>query len=253
MLLAVCAAAVLIIVGTLRGQVPPNPNKLSDKEQQRLEFESQFPIAELNPTEIPSREEQAKRRAKSKRYDGQQNSINDDLEVTFSTRHWAEGLPALPVLQSNTIVIGKVRKAAAFVTDERSAVYSEFEIEPEEFLKNDDSNPLSAGNPLIVEREGGRVRRSSGRIGMSFTNGMGMPRVGRRYVFFLTHAFPYGGQQEQDFYILTAYELNAGHVYPIDDPGGGTHPISKYKNADEATLLRNLKSAIAQTAASPHD
>ena len=83
---------------------------------------------------------------------------------------------------------------------------------------------------------------------------MGMPRLGKRYVLFLTHNFPYGAEDEQDYYILTAYELTGGHVIPIDNPGGGTHPIaSKYKDADETTFLNDLRLAIKQSLSDPQN
>src|SRR5437868_13857474 len=102
MLLAICAAGIIAVaVNPLHSQERGSKSNLPEKEQQRREFESQFPIAELNPAEVSSPEEQAKRRAKSKRYGGQPNSIHEDMYVTVSTRHLAVGLPALPVQQNN--------------------------------------------------------------------------------------------------------------------------------------------------------
>ncbi len=187
----------------------------------------------------------AKRLAKDKRYDGGKGNINENSEVIFSSRHWAEGLSALPVDKSDAIVLGRVNNAEAFVTSEKTAVYSEFTICIESVLKNDALNSISLTGPLVIEREGGRVRLPSGRVALSYTSGMGMPRVGKRYIFFLTHKFPDGEVDGQDFSILTAYELNAGRVNPIDSPGGGTHPLAtKYRNSDESSFLSDLQSSI---------
>jgi hypothetical protein len=236
--LAVIMVTALTAIATLRGQEQTGVNA-NAADQQREEFESQFPVADFQPDTSPHR------RAKGKRYDGAKNAIGENIEVVSSSRHWAEGLPALPVQQSDAIVIGQVKKAEAFVTDERTAVYSEFEVQVSDILKNDGGSPLILGSSLTAGREGGRVRTPSGRIGIFFTNGMGLPRVGKRYVLFLSHQFPYGDKQDGDFYIVTAYELKAGSVYPIDNPGGGTHPIArKYKDADEVTFLEDLQRAL---------
>jgi hypothetical protein len=250
-LLIICMSAVTTVVG-LRGQAPDNRNSASSEEKLKLEFESQFPIADYNQTEVADPQERIKRSAKSKLFNGHKNDINENIEVISSSRHWADKLPALPVLQSDAVIIGKGRTAKAFITDENSAVYSEFEIEVREVLKND-NNLLSLGSLAVAEREGGRVKTPSGRIGISFTDGMGMPRLGKQYVFFLTHNFPYGGKREQDYYILTAYELDAEHIRPIDNPGGGTHPIARYTNADKTTFLNELRSAIEHSVANPQN
>jgi len=246
----------LIAIVELRSQGQGNNNSNSaDKQQQGREFESQFPIANLKDTNTLTHAEREKRRKKSRRYDGYKNAIGENIKIITSSRHWAVGLPALPVLQSDAVVIGSIENAKAFITDECAAVYSEFELKIENVLKNDTYNPLAVGAQITIEREGGRVRTSSGRIGISFTNGMGMPRIGKRYLFFLTHRFPETAEKEEtDFYIVTAYELRDGRVYPMDNPGGGTHPIAnKYKNADETTLLRDLQVVLDQATLNPHD
>jgi hypothetical protein len=246
----------LIAVVALRGHGQNSDNTSSpDKRQQVEEFESQFPIVNLNEAGTLTQAEMEKRHRKSRRYDGYKNAIGENIEVITSSRHWAEGLPALPVLQSDAIVIGQVKNSKAFVTEENTAVYSEFELKIEDVLSNDKCNALAPAEQITIEREGGRVKTSSGRIGISFTNGMGMPRIGKRYLFFLTHKFPEAADKEEsDFYIVTAYELRGGRVYPIDNPGGGTHPIAKrYNSADEATLLSDLQAALGQATSNSHN
>ncbi|MBA3634268.1 MAG: hypothetical protein H0W58_15870 [Acidobacteria bacterium] len=72
-----------------------------------------------------------------------------------------------------------------------------------------------------------------------------MPKVGSKYVFFLTHKFPLYGYQEQDLYLLTGYELKNGKVFPLDNPGGGTHPVATfYKGKEESILLDDLQNAL---------
>lgn len=68
-----------------------------------------------------------------------------------------------------------------------------------------------------------------------------MPEVGERYLFFLTHDFPLYGQQDDAFYLLTAYRLKDGKVSPLDFADGGTHPTyTRYKDKSESTLIADL-------------
>lgn len=245
--LVLIAMMAVTALANFRVQKQSEPSKDQQQNVDKAQFESQFPLANYNEPEPSDPEKHAQRLAKSKRYDGEKGDINENSEVVFSSRHWADGLPALPLIQSHAVVLGTVKNAEAFVTGEKTAIYSEFTIDIERVLKNDSPHPLSLNEPLVIEREGGRVRLPSGRIALSYTNGMGMPRVGKRYVFFLTHKFPEGVVNEEDFYILTAYELNAGKVYPVDSPGGGKHPLSaKYRNAAESSFINDLQSSIGQ-------
>jgi len=62
----------------------------------------------------------------------------------------------------------------------------------------------------------------------------GMPRVGGRYVLFLT------GDEEART-ILTGYELAAAKVKPLDD----LNNPNKYLDADEATFLNSLRALMS--------
>ena len=63
-----------------------------------------------------------------------------------------------------------------------------------------------------------------------------MPRVGARYVFFLT-----GNDYEQGFQVLTGYELTAGTIVPLDS----LHKAQTYKDANETTFLKELRTKAA--------
>jgi hypothetical protein len=75
-----------------------------------------------------------------------------------------------------------------------------------------------------------------------------VPRIGHRYLFFLR----YTGQGEVP-YILTAYELRAGRVFPLDGldeanskVGNILPQFAAYENADENVFLNEVRNAIAQ-------
>lgn len=230
-------------LATSRGQ---DHNQSSRDEQQKIdkkEFESQFPIAHYATPEPADPEKRAKRQAKGKKYNVAPVPVDEHSVTIFSTLDWDTGLPSLPVTKSHAIVIGSVIDAQAYLSDDKTGVYSEFTIEIDEILKNDSRTPLIPGSSIVAERSGGRVRFPSGHITLSHTRGQGMPRVGRRYVLFLTHDFPLVGFQEQDFYILTGYELKAGRVGLLDNPS--QHPITEQNGKDEASFLNQLRTTIA--------
>jgi hypothetical protein len=62
-----------------------------------------------------------------------------------------------------------------------------------------------------------------------------MPGVGARYAFFLNAV-------DEDYTILTAYELAAEGVVPLDN----AVQFQLYKGASELSLIASLRDAISQ-------
>lgn len=159
------------------------------------------------------------------------------------TIHWWAGLPALPVAQSDAIVLGEITDAQAYLSDDRSGVYSEFTIRVDELLKNSDQSPLAVGNLAVGERPGGKVKFPSGKVQRYGIDKQGMPRVGGRYVLFLK-----SNGKGQDFTIVTGYELRNGTVFPLDNArsrnGGSELPFDAYRGANEINFLTSLRNAI---------
>lgn len=217
------------------------------QEQQKLDFESQFPIADYNSPAPVAPDELAKRQSRSSKFDKSSQDIDpaNEAEVTTDFSHWATNLSALPVDKSSSVVVGEVSDAKAYLSNDKTGVYSEFVLHLDKVLK-DESKRLTSGCSILVARKGGRVRFPAGRISQYFTAGQGMPRVGQRYVLFLISS-----EEEKYFYLLTGYELREGHVLLLDNPGSG-HPITAYKGKEELSLLKDIQAAVAKTSqASP--
>ena len=138
---------------------------------------------------------------------------------------------------ANCVVIGSVRKAAAFVSQDRTSVYSDFTIEVESILKQDRLQPVAETSQVIGDRQGGSIRFPSGHITDFMVRGEGYPAVGARYVFFLAR----WEDQVGHYNISTAYQLNGGKVYPIDD----RRPYTDYEGVPEEQFLQSVRSAIA--------
>jgi hypothetical protein len=192
------------------------------------------------------------RKAKGARHDKQfaVRDIDTGGRPVLAFSHWDAGLPALPVVRSTLVVLGQVADAKAYLSNDKSGVYSEFRISVERVIKNDISSPAFPGQLVTAERWGGRVRFPSGRVLIFGNRGQGVPRAGERYVFFLEG-------DAQQYSILTAYGLASARVHPLDGRTalGGEHsewPGNAYEGANAEGFLNELQTTVARSlAASP--
>lgn len=173
--------------------------------------------------------------------------ITEKRESTFGgPPSHAPDEPALPAAQSDAVVIGEVTDAQAYLSEGKVSVLSEFEIRVSDILKNSASALFSVGDVIDTVRGGGTVRFPSGKIILRGEHGKPLPQTGRRYVLFLEY-----NDDGQDYAIITAYELRAGRVFPLDGLNlvGTVEPAyaayQKYKNVDETSLLNEVRNAIA--------
>lgn len=156
------------------------------------------------------------------------------------TADWDRDLPAIPTGKSSAIVIGTVTKSEAYLTEDQTAIYSEFTVSVDTVVKNDLGNPIGTGRSITIERNGGRVRMPSGKIIVSWTSHQKMPQVGSRYALFLTHDFETNGDTGKDFYLLTGYLIQGGRVFPLDDTASGR----AYTDVTESSFLNDLLSSV---------
>ncbi|MEK6283407.1 MAG: hypothetical protein AABN95_23895 [Acidobacteriota bacterium] len=200
---------------------------------------TQFPTVEYQTRKHVNLSEERKK--KSKKYNSRHTPvITESLDQISMTSDWELRLPALPVAKSAAVIIGEVTDAQAHLSEDETRVYSEFIVRVDEVLKSDGQVQLDSS--VAVERFGGRVRFPSGKVMVAATDHQDLPHVGKRYVLFLIHEFV----GDEDYTILTGYELRDGRVFPLDKPGRG-HPILAYKGVSEASLLNDLGVALANS------
>jgi len=229
-LVAISLTALLVIRGQKQSKNEDQPDV------------TKFPIAEYATRIATALTE--KQKARRKKYNSRYAPvISEASDKIFLVSDWDLRLPALPVARSAAVIIGEITDAQAQLSEDQTKIYSEFVVQINEVLKNDARAPLVVGKSVIVERSGGRVRFPSGKIVVSSTNHQDLPRIGKRYVLFLTHESP-NGDDSEDFTILTGYELCDGQVFPLDKPVSG-HPIMTYKGTSETSLLNDLVVALA--------
>ncbi|MFN2406687.1 MAG: hypothetical protein ABR594_11580 [Pyrinomonadaceae bacterium] len=217
-----------------RGQAPDN-EYVKQQQDRRL----RFPVADYDEKDLadPKKNEALKQKKLRK---------NDFKLVARNPPSWQverlvinEGgldFPALPVAQSTLIILGRVTAAEAHVSENKKNVYSEFTVLSEKVFKSSRS-PVVEGTEITVDRVGGYVKYPNGYTVLYHISGTNMPLIGERYLFFLT------SKNQQDFSILTAYELGEKAVAPLDN----SSQFEQYRGLTETALLENLRDAIAKS------
>ncbi|MBK6589608.1 MAG: hypothetical protein IPG22_15075 [Acidobacteria bacterium] len=151
----------------------------------------------------------------------------------------------LPVDQSDIVVLGTVTGARAFVSNDKTALYSEFQVTVNKIFKNSSGLGVNPGSSIVAEREGGKVRFSSGRVQQRGEWGRELPQRDRQYILFLKW-----DELGRDFVIKTGFEVNGETVQPLDGLAADfLHPFSnygRYKNADLKKFISELETAISQ-------
>lgn len=240
------------LVGLLLFGVIVSVSLMSSKQRALVSFaqdppeELVLPTAEYNAPQSITPEDRSRRDARNKRHDHQSGEAITEAPYPVEriwSAHWAREVPAIPVSQSDVILIGTVIDSQADLSSDKTGVYSEFGIRAEEVLKGIGISTLSY--PIIsVERFGGAVRFPSGVIQKYRSSGQGMPRQGRRYVLFLKKI-----DQDDDFSLLTGYELRGQKIVPLDgssQQGNERLAFDSYKGVDVISFLKIVRDAITE-------
>jgi hypothetical protein len=246
--LGVFLTSSLVAVFSGSNQVSTPPTKYTRPE---IDFK-QFPIVDLEAS-LPSDESvRAIRARKSKKYNNKSvSAISEASNVLFMVNETLTNLSALPVDKSSVVLIGEIIDAKAYLSEDKTAVYSEFAVRIQAVLKNSSKQVISAGESIAAERFGGRVRLPSGKLFIAAVDNQDMPRVGGKYLLFLTNDFMGGKHSDEDFNILMGYELKGGKVFPLDRTSSN-HPIARYNEKDDSTLLSDLSSLLGSSAIVPN-
>ncbi|HEY6806538.1 MAG TPA: hypothetical protein VI306_23360 [Pyrinomonadaceae bacterium] len=169
-----------------------------------------FPVAQFDETD-PNSEQGRQKKEKRQRYNAWHLVVPKPApwvsEATLSSEGYLD-FPALPVTESDAILIATVATSEAHVSENKRGVFSEFNLAVESVLKNHDE--LKEGSLLSVDRVGGYVKYPNGQQVLFKVNGVNMPEVGMRYLFFLS------AKRKPDVTILTAYALTNEGIAALD-------------------------------------
>lgn len=224
----------VLVVPRPSGQEQPTLSKSSILKSQRKVIDTNhFPIVEFSSSQ-PS---DSKRRARGEKRNKSNWNVDPDTlsDSTVIVDSVDVHLDAFPTKQAAAVVVGTITDAKAYLSNDKTGVYSTFSVLIEEVLKN--PGKLKVGDLVAAEREGGRVKFPSGRVHLYVVSEQDMLRLSSRYVLFLTET-----DSESVFEILTGYELREASVYPLDDL---PKPRS-YEKTTPTNFLNDLKASLSQ-------
>jgi hypothetical protein len=193
-----------------------------------------YPVVEAEETEPNDPVKKAKLKKQRQRYDKDAPFTTagpNDEELAFLPE-WQFNFPAFPIVKSDVIVIGQVLNAEAHRSNNKLSIFSNFEVRVDEVLKGN----LNVGNVINVQRIGGFVKYPGGRKVLFRLSGNGMPGVGARYALFLNVL-------DEDYTILTGYELASGGVVPLDN----STQFEAHKGDNEVSFIASLRQAVSQS------
>src|SRR5215475_6592138 len=184
-----------------------NPQEAS---KQQTTPQDNVPILDVQQAEKNGSDQlKGRKRRQSLRQHRAIGELPANVEPLPFSAHALVRLPALPVEQSDVIILGKVTDRRAILTDDKLGIYSEFSISISEIFK-DDLSVFFIDQVITASRPGGAIRFPSGRIQRYTVSRQGYPQQDKVYVLFLKR------DEEGDYSIQTGYEVNGTVVQPLD-------------------------------------
>lgn len=200
------------------------------------------PLAVFGAAESGDPSEKAIRHARNSRYDNYNHVPFDqwpaNADANLVSSEWWMYVPALPVDESDAVVLGKIVDARGYISNDKAAAYSEFTVKVEKSFKAKDQRSIAPGESLIALRYGADVKLPSGKIIKVGVADQRMPQIGQRYILFLKY-----NSQGDDYDILTGYKLKKGQVFPLDD----VERFAIYKGHDKDVFLNLVQDTITKS------
>ena len=215
----------------------------STKSQTRQQIDD-APTVDFDTAIRPSQHEPL-RMARGSKYQSQipLDGMADQVNVFELPGAHALPEPALPIEQSSSIILGTVTDARAFISNDQTAVYSEFDVKVNQSFKN---RGTSSESSIVAERVGGIVRFASGRVQRRGDSGRKLPQKGKQYILFLKW-----DDAGQDYLVITGYEVDGATIIPLDGYEKGTARIFSnytfYRNARYSDFLIDLQKEFAKS------
>lgn len=215
-----------------------------DKSIKPSKYSAALPKGEFQDNEIEMVPDQDRRQRRESRYKGTYPEIKDPAdsnptgpakETTYVINDYADKLDPLPASRSAAVVIGTILSGKAYVSKDRTYVYSDFQVRVDEVLKQDPQTNLVVGGRMVASRGGGTIHFPSGHIKDYANHHEGMPAIGSQYLFFLVK--PNIPEPEYEVIIGGAYELRNGIAHPLDDFN------MEFDNVSEAELISKVRTA----------
>ena len=205
-------------------------------EQERDALLSKLPTADYSAPESNDPGVRDKRRVKNSRYDRRAMVVKNPGTSITLTEVFYEGKEnwPLPTNQSDLVIIGEVQGRHSYLSNDKSGVYTEFTISVNEVLKGDPAQ-VSRGSTITASRAGGVVHYPNGHKRLYLVSGEGLPLEDGQYVLFLKR-----DGEDQNYLVLTMYQLGADDVTPIDE---GVQ-FDPYRGQKKSDFLKRIQDQI---------
>jgi hypothetical protein len=230
-----------IIFSAVRHPKPIPTATVTGSQSNRDDYKKikeRFPTADYDGNQdLPDPEKNAKRKEKAKRYndndlvDSRGEPGVDEAALTLEP-HFI--LPALPVAESEIVVVGTIATAQAHLSENKRNIFSEFTVTVEDVLKSKIQG-VEQGSVLTIDRVGGHVKYPNGHRILYRIAGLNMPQTGGRYLLFLTLK-----HNNEDISILTAYQLTPNGAIPLDEP----YHVASLTGVSEVDILQRVRNLI---------
>jgi hypothetical protein len=222
---------------SISAQTKPSP---TEKEEDK-----NFPVAVWGADE--SSKDDA-RKKKSERFDNSKwvlETVYDTDQSSSRINHWEVDVPPLPSKKSDAILVGTVKSAQAFLSNNKRGIYSEFAVKVANIIKDNKNFPIPSEDYVVINRAGGRVQYPSGKVFKYSIQGQDMPRIDAKYVIFLKY-----DEKKSMYLILTAYEILGSKMIALDGKGANKESgfdFSKYTGMDEGLFLDEVRESLNPT------
>lgn len=190
-------------------------NKQTDKAAELIKKleENGDPVADFDLPEPTNPKEREIRIIKNKKYNNKTHiptldKMGVDILMGGSVDMGTE--PAFPN-KSDFIAIGKITSANAFVSEDKTAVFGEFNFQIIWPYKNTTNIPIKEKDEIILNRYGGKVRLSSDKLAYRGILGLNMPKLGGEYLMFLKY-----DAESQTYGIITGYQFKEEKIEALD-------------------------------------
>ena len=210
--------------------------KQKETKAERYELAKRhFPTVDYNEPSLPDTEQNRAKNEKKKRFNHLGNWVFATTEpyIVENLATNSFNFPALPVAKSDIILIGIVGETKAYLSENKRNVFSEFMVAVETVFKSTDQE-VKQGSIVTTNRMGGFVKCPSGQTVLYRRAGIYMPKIGGRYLFFLNSL------NNQDYEILTAYELTEAGVIALDM----ALQFFPLEGKSETEILRELRALL---------
>jgi hypothetical protein len=190
-----------------------NPRKVDDSSLAKQIEDDATPIVDLQNPDTSDRVDKNNRRIKNARHDNWGSDKTrpiPSVNGVVGEPEWRSGFSDIPVATSDLIVEAVVSESHAFLSNDKTGIYSEFTLLISKPAKLTKGLGVNLGDRVVGERFGGKIKYPSGQTTRWRIARQGIPIIGKRYLFFLA-------KLDQDTYnILTAYEIQDDMVCPLD-------------------------------------